>query len=280
MSKLFSGIIIATMLLGFTSSNQTQVLADVPKPIQPVLTTPVAPTLDFKLMGKAVAKFWQTNRAQTESQMVIDINYQGMRTPVTISVKTIAHVGNKFRTELTFGSSNKVAEKTYTMISNGETVWIYNRDNRQYSQMSLSKFQSGNDSFFIGLSSVIFLSMPSEKTREEIVTGLASDENLFAKAFKDQLQDITGSTRQLDGKNVYAYSLALPKDDLNLEMIVEPQTAMLKQIRLDIKKDGMDLKLVENILNRNTSPTINQATFRFIRPKGVKKVKSMSIGPF
>jgi outer membrane lipoprotein-sorting protein len=287
MSKFLSGIIIATALLSWTRIAHAQLPTALPTPPQskpapsiPAQPTPsIAPTSatpDLILLGKVISKFWQTNRAQTESKIVMSLLDGSTDLKVYATVKTIVQTGNKFRTELIFAQPGSSPTATYTIVCDGQNVWTYRLDKRQYAQTTFAKFQSESYSFLIGAASIFFLSIP-EADRQEIITALAKDQDFLTSLPPEQIKELKGSQRQLDGQNSYVYSYEDKKEDWNFNGFIQPQTGILKQIELTGKTVGMKFTLVEKIVNRNSQPTVDRQSFRFSPPKGVKKVQSLPI---
>jgi hypothetical protein len=283
MSKLLSGIAIASLLIGLTATTQAQVPPASPTPTpQSQSPSPVPSpvnTPDLSLLSKAVGAFWQTDRVETKSQMTIDVAANGTKIEMYAQIETIAQIGNKFATKLTFGSPGQPSKSTYRIISNGKKVWIYRPDRRQYMETTLDKFNSGSDSFWIGMSTFLFVSL-NETERRDMISGLNSDRNLLTALFKEQSGDLQGRKKQLDGREVYEYSYENKKDNWTFNGLVQPQTGAIEQIEIAGKTQGMNFSLADKIISRNTQPTISKKTFMFSPPKGVKKVKSLEVDPF
>lgn len=291
MSKFLSGIILTTLLVGWTSITHAQVPAASPTtpPAQPrpsiapssqpqptLSPTPKSTTPDLILLGKVISTFWQTNRAQTASQIVMNLRDGSADLKVYATVNTIVQTGNKFRTELIFAQPGAKPTATYTIVCDGQKVWIYRPDKRQYAQTTFPEFQAQPYSFLVGAASIFFLSIP-EADRQEIITALATDRQFLTMLPKQQIKDLQGGQRQLDGQNSYVYSYENKQENWNFNGFIQPQTGILKQIELTGKTGRMNFTLAEKIISRNTQPTLDRQIFRFSPPKGVKKVKSLPI---
>jgi outer membrane lipoprotein-sorting protein len=283
MSKLLSGIAIASLLIGLTGTTQAQVPPASPTPTpqsQPVSPIPsTATTPDLSLLSKAVGVFWQTDRAETKSQMTIDVTTDGANIKMYAEIETIAQTGNKFVTKLTFTSPGESTKSTYKIVSNGKKVWIYRPDRRQYTELTFAKFNDSSDSFWIGTSSFLFTSL-NETERRDMISTIGSDRNILSTILKGQTGDLQGRKQEFDGEEVYNYSYENKSQNWTFNGLVQPQTALLKQIQIAGKTQGMKFSIADKIISRNTQPTISSKTFRFSPPKGVKKVKSLEIDPF
>jgi outer membrane lipoprotein-sorting protein len=279
MSKFFSGIAIATLLIGLTGTTQAQVPPASPTPTPQAQPASPVTTPDLNLLSKAVGLFWQTDRAETKSQMTIDVAADGTNVKMYAQIETIAQTGNKFVTKLTFSSPGESAKSTYKIISNGKKVWVYRADRRQYMETTFAKFNDSSDSFWIGTSSFLFTSL-NETERRDIVSTLGSDRNIFTTLLKGQTGDLQGRKQQLDGEELYNYSYENKQDNWIFNGLIQPQTGLVKQIEIAGKTQGMNFSIADKIISRNPQPTISSKTFRFSPPKGVKKVKSLEIDPF
>lgn len=289
MFKFLSKIVTATVLVSLTSNAQAQLPPALPaKPqSQPPPTiapapTPSAPptstTLDLKLLSKALGVFWQGNLAQTESQIVMTIQGKSANAnsvKINATAKTIAHTENKFRSELTVSRSGIPSKLTYTIVCDGNNVWMYRPDKHQYSQSTFPEFQAQYYSLLIGISSIFFVSM-SELGRKEILDDLAANRSPLKSMPPDKMTNLQGGNRQVDGQNLYVYSYDNKDDRSNFSGFVQPETGILKQVEFTINNQGKDLKIVEKILSHTTKTDSNKQIFRFSPPKGVKKVKSLS----
>ncbi len=282
MSKLLSGIAIATLLISLTGTTQAQVPPASPTPTpqsQPAAPVPsTATTPDLSLLSKAVGVFWQTDRAETKSQMTIDVAADGTKIKMYAQIETIAQIGNKFVTKITFAAPGESTKSTYKIISNGKKVWIYRPDSRQYMETTFAKFNDSSDSFWIGTSSFLFTSL-NEAERRDMV-GTFGDRNILATVLKGQSGDLQGRNQQLDGEELYNYSYENKTENWTFNGLIQPQTGVLKQIEIAGKSKGMTFSISDKIISRNSQPSISTKTFKFSPPKGVKKVKLLEIDPF
>jgi outer membrane lipoprotein-sorting protein len=260
------------------SPTPTPTTTPTPTPSAVPSGTPAATTVDLKLLSKAIGIFWQGSRAQSESQIVMTIQGKTTNTKlVTINAtsKTIAQTGDKFRSELTVSKPGSPSKLTYTIVGNGQTVWVYRPDKLQYAQYTFAAFKSEYYSTLIGLSSVFFVSMP-ETTRKQIITGLATNSNPLSSIAQSDIKNLQGNNRLVDGQNLYVYSYDNKEEKLNFTGFVQPETGVLKQIEFISNDERGDLKITEKILSHTTSNNTTSQTFRFSPPRGAKKVKSVS----
>jgi hypothetical protein len=276
---LWSGIAIA--LLGSIGTVQAQLppesTTSTPQSSPPSSTSTPLKATDLPSIGKAVGKFWQTDRAETESQIEIDSNDEKGKTKDIVSVKTIAQVGRKFRSELTINRVGKTSKTKYTIVSDGKKVWIYRPDLRQYAEIDTDDFGREPSASIVGLSSFLFSSIDEEERRNLITDLLGKPSQMISL---ENLKLVQLRQQQIDRRDLSMYIYG---DDDSLELkitgFVYPQTATLE--RTEIKfGDREKYEFVEKIVNRNSYVIIGSETFTFSPPQGVKKVNSLQIGPF
>jgi outer membrane lipoprotein-sorting protein len=278
---LYSGIAIA-----FTTSTicmaQAQIPPSLPTPTPP--SQPTSPTFtplkatDLPLLTRAIGKFWQTERAEIESKMELDLSDEKGKSKTFVSIKSIAKVGRKFRAELTINRVGNAASIKYTVVSDGSKIWIYRPDFRQYAQISTGEFNS-NPAFILGLFTLITIS-PSESQRQDLITDILGENNKIVVP-PEKFRELLVGQQKIDGRNLFVYKYG-DSDPTNISGFVNPQTAMVERIEFkfeDISDRRKHMEIVETIIKRNPQIAITDKTFTF-SPKGVKKVKSLQIEPF
>jgi outer membrane lipoprotein-sorting protein len=302
MLKFLSKIVVTAVLVSLTGNAQAQLPSASPSipPVQPQpsglpsplpnnstptptptptpTTAPSATNLDLQLLSKAVGKFWQGNRSQTQSQIVMTI--QGKTTnaklvQINATSKTTAQTGDRFRSQLTISKVGNPSKLTYTIVGNGKNVWVYSPAKRQYAKYTFAAFKSEYYSTLIGLSSVFFVSMP-ESTRQQIVASLKTNSNPLSSIPLTDIKNLQGSNRLVDGQNLYVYSYDNKEEKLSFNGLVQPDTGMLKQIEFVSNDERADLKITEKIISHTTSNNTTDRTFRFTPPRGTTQVKSVS----
>jgi outer membrane lipoprotein-sorting protein len=273
---LISGIAFAFITLAGTTQAQLPPASTTPPPQSQTESPPTESltTPQVTLLTKAIGKFWQTDRAETKSEMVVTLRERNKDIKVFVSVKTIAKVGYKFRSNITL---NKIGEKskiTYTIVSDGNKTWIYRPDRRQYTQISSSDFYENYYVSIIGMSSIVLTSV-AESTQQEMIADISSENS---KTFLKQSKEIRVSQQQIDGRNLYVYTYA--KDPGEISGFVHPQTEMVQRIEFKLGDENKNVMVAETIISRNSQVAITDKTFTFSPPKGVKKVKSLRVEPF
>ncbi len=291
MSKFLFGSIFAALIVGLASTTHAQLpptspasplpTQAEPQPSPALSPQPTATTKpDLTLLGKALGIFLQTNKAKTDAQIVMTLQDKGADLKIYAQTKTIAKTSGEFRSELTFAQPGQQPTATYTIVCDGRSVWIYRPDRRQYAQTTITKFQAQPYSYLVGLSSIFFLTI-TEPVRRDLKASLASSPSVLTSLPESQIKDLQGGKQQIDGRELYVYSYNNKLENWLFNGFVEPQTGILKQIeftgKLDPKDGGTNFTIAEKIVDRNSQPVINNATFKFSPPKGTKKVTSLAI---
>ncbi|WP_427160633.1 LolA family protein [Aliinostoc sp. HNIBRCY26] len=235
--------------------------------------------LDLNLLAKTMSAFWQSDRFQTNSQTKFTVGSQGGEATIYLQSKIISQSWRKFRAEIAYTTPGKPPKTGNLIVSDGKQVCIYRADLQQYAVMSYSDFKDSGDWVLIGISSFASLEFPESDRKTVVAAGHLSEKNVLTYLNADG-RNLTGSRRVVDGKEFYVYDYKQPGEGFVLSAFVNPQTANINQIQLVGKSKDLDINLTENILTRTPNPTINGNTFRFIPPKGAKRVKSLSINPF
>lgn len=271
---------MAAMLVSLTGNVQAQI-PPTSTPTPTPTSTPSAPstatTPDLKLLSKAMGLFWQGNRAQTESQIVMTFQRKGKNADlvqINANVKTIAQTGDKFRSDLIVSRSGS-QPIAYSIVCDGKNVWMYRPDKRQYSQSTFANFKPQFHSLLVGLSTVIFVSMP-EPGRQAVVASITSGEDFLQSLPADEIANLKGNNRQVDGQNFYVYDFENRVEKSNFIGFVQPETGILKRVDFVSNAEEGELKVVEKILTHTTTTNPSSKTFKFSPPSGVTKVKSLS----
>ena len=234
---------------------------------------------DLPLLVKTGTAFFQSDRYQTESQMEVNGGNQGANFTFHIQTKTIVQSGRKFRAEIAFTRPGEPAKPANLLISNGQQVWIYRPDLRQYAVTSYKAFENSDDSFLIGLSSSLFMVLP-EDARQQVAQGQLSNTQVLQEMGLANNKLLKGDRRTIEGETLYVYKYTDPKEGLAYTAFVQPETATPQQLQIAGKSQGLDILIAEKILSRSANPAITQQTFTFSPPQGSKQVKSLSLSPF
>ncbi|MBD2693714.1 LolA family protein [Anabaena catenula] len=270
---IISSVSLITLLAGKVSA-----ITELPLQIANYSTTSIAQaetTPDIDLLAKTIRDFLQSDRYLTESESLVSARTEGFDVKFNIKTKTIAQSGRKFRSEITFTEQGDKGKSTRLVISDGEQVWIYRPDLKQYAVTSYTDFR---ESFLIGISSLMFIEFP-EDARQPIAQSENSKSTL-QEAGLTNLKELQQEQRTVDGEELSIYTYKDSREGFTFSGFIQPQTANLKQLEMRGNSEGLDIVVTEKILARTTAPAIDAQTFTFTPPAGVKKVESLSISPF
>lgn len=235
---------------------------------------------DYKILAKTVANFFTSDTYQTESELQLSGTSAGVTFSSSMQVKTTVKSPKQFRSEITFPQSDGAVAKKYIVVSDGEQVWIYRSDLKQYAVKTYEAFEKSNDDFIIGMSSALYLKIaPSFKG----ITTVLGGKNL-ADVLEEMLSSrnlaLKGGVRSIDSKTYHFYEFTQQKEGFTFNALVEPETVKLEQLQILGKSQGMDIALKEKIIRRTANPTLEADTFSFAPPEGTTKVDSLSIQPY
>lgn len=243
----------------------------------PQLLSQVSNPPDLALLAKLITGFFKGNDYQTASSL--DVNAVIGTTTVTskAQIQTIAQFPNKFRTEISFAKPGEPTQVKTLVVSNGTRVWVYRADLKQYAVFPYAKFDALDDSYWIGFSTMMFAQIPLD-VKQLVAQGVLSDAEVLKKIGLE-LGDLSGSSQTIDKQNFYAYEYNDVKEGYRFGALVEPKSAVLKQLRIVGKYEGSDITMIEQIRSRVSTPPASASTFTFAPPKGAKKVTTLAIGP-
>lgn len=233
---------------------------------------------NFPLLAKVANTFLQSDRAQTESTMRLSGSNAGINFSMEIQARTIVQTPNKFRAEVTGTPVGKTQPIKTLVVSDGKQVWIYRADLKQYTVMPYAKFDQLDDSYMVGMSSLLFLAMAPD-LRPLVAQGAFSDASVQKELAASANGALRGGVQTLDQQNVYVYEYRDDKQGFVYKAFVEPTTAAIKQLQLTGKASGLDISVVEKVLRRAANPSVTANTFKFTPPQTAKRVKSLAIAP-
>jgi outer membrane lipoprotein-sorting protein len=228
--------------------------------------------------SKLVKRFLES--ASYETQSLVQLNgVTGSTTVQTaVNVKTVMQHPNRFRSEITFAKPEQPSATITTLIvSNGQQVWFYRPDLKQYQMMTYKEFEQFDDSYWLGFSTMIYGQVPPDVRRSLSQNELISTEVVQAVGL--ELKELQGAAQTIEGRPVYVYRYKDAKEGFTFSAFVVPDTANIERFQVTGKTAGTDVVVSEQILSRTANPAIAPNTFTFTPPSGIRKVKVLSIGP-
>lgn len=232
---------------------------------------------DLPLLSRVITAFLKSDAYQTQSTMNVNAVIGNTTVTSDAQIQTTAQFPNKFRTEVSFAKPGTKTQIKTLIVSDGKLVWVYRADLKQYAVFPYEKFDQLEDSYWIGFATTMFSQTPPE-AKTLVAKDALSDTNLL-KDIGLELGDLKGGTRTVDSQTFYAYEYNDAKQGFLMSAFVEPDSAVLKQLRLAGKYQDFDVSMVERILSRVAIAPVSANTFTFTPPKGTKKVKALALGP-
>ncbi len=248
-----------------------------------------APTPDFYLsqqpldsatLRQAVKSFWQNATCTTQANLKIIGTSTGISFTGQAQVKSIAQLPNKFRVEIEFAPKDTGESQSALLVSDGITLWIYRPDLRQYMETQAEAFRNSDDSFWVGFSTVFYLSMPPDVQTMLLAGGDAAETVLTAILEEVKGLNITQGKGKLDGVEMDTLSLTNKAQGVNATVYLAPPQAELQAIDLKTQEEGLAISMNERIQQRDCQAQVPPETFRFVPPAAVQKVDQVKISPF
>ncbi|MDX2230230.1 MAG: hypothetical protein NW220_11370 [Leptolyngbyaceae cyanobacterium bins.349] len=233
---------------------------------------------DLALLAKVIQRF--LNSASYETRSVVQVNgVTGSTTVQTaVNVKTIAQHPHRFRSEITFANPDQPSQSLTTLVvSNGQQVWFYRPDLKQYQTMTYQEFEQFDDGYWLGFSTMIYGQVPPDV--RQAISQSATTSTEVVQAVGLELKELQGSTQTVEGRPLYVYRYKDAKEGFLFSAFVTPDTANIERMQMTGKSDGTDILVAEQILSRTANPAIAPSTFTFTPPPGTRQVKALPIGP-
>jgi outer membrane lipoprotein-sorting protein len=270
------------------STAQPQVIAankSAPAPtVTPKATSPSGSAEDLILFLRAFRDFSQGNALQTTSKLSLDAKTEGATLQSVVYIKAIAQKPKQFRVDISFKSEDSSKARTYQVISDGKTVWVYRPDTQQYLVQTYEQFDKSDDSFLIGSATSLYLNSPNDFQKtvtDEALAAIAADPKMVASFYKETGTTFKGYQKDEANQNYAVYTW----DDTQgassqMNLLISPQTSTIQQFVITGKEKGMTLNLREVIVERVPNPKLTPSTFKFTPSATTKRVKSLSLSPF
>jgi outer membrane lipoprotein-sorting protein len=238
---------------------------------------------NLSLFLRAFRDFGQGKATKTTSKLTLRATTQGATVETTAQIQAIAQKPNQFRAEIIFGSENTSSARRYQVISDGKTVWIYRPNTQEYAVQTYAEFDKSEDSFLLGATSNLFLTLPTDLATsfsDENLAMMTSDPTLVASLYKEMKTQFKGYQKNEAGKNFAVYAMGEAKSPYQINLWVEPQAISIQQFHMSGQEKDLTFNMREVIVDRVANPKIEPNTFRFIAPKAAKRLKTLSISPF
>ncbi|MBL1178095.1 LolA family protein [Pantanalinema sp. GBBB05] len=233
---------------------------------------------DLSLLARASMAFVQSDRYQTDSIMEVTGTTSDQTFKAGVQATTIVQSPKQFRAEIAYNQPDKAGLVNILVVGDGQQVWIYRADTQQYTVKSYEDFEQLDDSYFIGISSLLFMQLPPAD-RQVIAQGALADSQVVQDLGLLSNPNFKGAPQWVNNQSLYAYEFLNAQDGFTLDAFVDPTTADLKQLRISGQDQQVDYAITETIRRRTANPFVTDSTFRFTPPVGARRVESVAIGP-
>lgn len=270
---LSTGLVWGLANLGGQSAAVSQ-----PDPTLAQLLSQTTTTPDLSLLSRASVAFVQSDRYQTDSIMEVTGTTTEQTFKAGVQATTIVQSPKQFRAEIAYNRPDQTGLVNILVVGDGQQVWIYRADTQQYTVKSYAAFEQLDDSYFIGISSLLFLQLPPAD-RQVIAQGVLADSQVIQDLGLLSNPAFKGGPQLVNNQPLYAYEFTDAQEGFILNAFVDPITGILKQLRISGQSEQVDYAITETIRRRTANPLVTANTFRFTPPVGARRVESVAIGP-
>ena len=250
-------------------------------PPTPAPTDSSAPALDLLPLKKALRPLSGGGPIQSKSNFQMTGSKQGLSFTFREEAHIIAKRPGRFRAELTQFSADNAPQQRLLVVSNGVTVWTYRPGTRQYSVTSFKAFEAANnDVTALGLAVGGFFLGDGHQLGQGFqgLTKSNSAEVLSALAGLGVV--LSSKIQSGNNEDDLTYRMALTKQGLTYQFLVNSASSTLRQIELIGAQKGVKIAFKEKITQLVPLTMVPRDTFTFTPPPGAAKVTTLSVDPF
>ena len=239
------------------------------------------PPTDLTLLRQSLALLASTGPLQSTSTMQMSGSKQGISFTFREQVSIIAKQPGKFRAEITQYAADNSPQAHLLVVSDGLKVWTYRPGTNQYSVRSSKSFHDANDDMTaLGLAMGGFFLGEGHDLAVGLQNITKDTTPLTLKELAKNGVVATQRTEGVDGEDDYVYRLALVNQGITYRFVINPHTAVLRQIELSGKQNGVTMAFRETIATLGKPGSIAKTAFRFVPPAGAVKIAAISVDPF
>lgn len=237
-------------------------------------------SLNLGLLKQALSTFFQATTFQVESALTIQAKSENQKLEIKSQNTTLTVLPRRFVSEIHLGSQQ------YFITSDGIKVWIYHRNNDEYTEMGFDEFQDSDDSFLIGLSSSFLLEivrslqpdqMTSEIDQPKLLNSILT---FFTQDYSQEGLVLTQENISFENQDYSLYHYKTKAGDLELVLWINPQTLTLTKLQVIGIDQSTQVDIQENILQQTFNPTVDEHSFRFQPSPALKKVNNLPLEPW
>lgn len=272
-------LLAAGCLCGVTSG---AVLAQEPAPTTPAAPAEPAQTetrpADLQVLAKAFGDLMRTPALEARTETRMSGTGQGFSFTSRQQHHVTVTLPYRFRAETAMVKEDNAAGAKYIAVSNGAKVITYRPGLKQYASVTRAAFDdNGDEVLVLGLYGALYFNRDLLKGFGAITP--ENQETVLQELRKDGTT-LTGVTEMVEGRDLAMFTLFLAKEKITLRFRIDPRTSQIEELEMKVKEKNMDVTMFEKVLSRTPLQAPAAGTFEFTPPKGVKRVKSLSVEPF
>jgi outer membrane lipoprotein-sorting protein len=236
-------------------------------------------SINFGLLKQALSTFFQATVFQVKSSLTIQAQSENQKLEVKSQNTTLTVLPRRFVSEIHLGSQQ------YFITSDGIKVWIYHRNNDEYTEMGFDEFQDSDDSFLIGLSSSFLLEIVRSLQPDQITTPIDQPKLLeailafFTEDYRQEDLELTQTNISVENQDYSLYHYKNKSGDLELVLWINTQTETMTKLQIIGRDQGTQVDIQENIIQQTFNPTVDENSFRFRPSPALKKVETLPLEP-
>lgn len=236
--------------------------------------------IDLNLLKAGMKTFWQTPACSTQSTLTISGTSPSISFTGQAKLQAWTQLPNKFRVEVEFAPQDTGQSQRVVLVSDGSTFTAWRPDLNQFMQSPAEDFQRSDDSFWVGFSTLLFLSMPPE-VPDLFQAETSASETVLESLLKEiQALDVAQSQAKLSGQETVKYSLTNKADNLVASIYLLPPQGQLKALDVETASQGLQIQMQELIQQRTCQSSIPASQFQFLPPAGSQQAEKVPISPF
>ncbi|MEM9507224.1 MAG: hypothetical protein AAGA16_05985 [Cyanobacteria bacterium P01_E01_bin.35] len=285
-----SSLIIGLMTISIGSITHHSTIAQTstePLPAQPNNPNLSLPLLQAAPLLQATSKLLAQPSYQLESKGTLTSMFPDRSQVADAQILTTVAAPNKVNSEITLINPNDTVERKYQIISDGVQVWIYDVNQKQYSISDYQQFIQSQSAIAVGTVANFYLKTLDQVNNNKIaaraIAILPPDRLLryFQRFINLDLQNMAIRTEQLKAKTYSVYDINAADHSYEVTAYVTSQSADIERVDLSKTKDGLALKITEEIISQTAPETIPKDLFSFDPPDNAEQItKQIALPPF
>jgi hypothetical protein len=238
------------------------------------------------LLLKVFKNYFGSDRAQSSTTTKLEVKSGVLSFQAVVNHKILIESATRYRSEIEFVSNDGASSRKYFVVSDGRILWVHRPDTKKFAILPQQEFGKNPLAFLnVDFLSTIFLMRPPN-VQQLLKENELEDNAQIAKSLTDIGLELAGDEIDAQGNTLVAYKMTgdkiPPAKAYNFEarLLIEPNSATLKQIHFSGAYQGVQVKLSEIILERSAPATFEPKTFSFYPPIGTKRVPKLSVVPW